>query len=303
MRRKALTVLMAFMVLAVAAEFSLRSLFGLGSPSLAVADPDVGYYFAANQSLRRFGNTIAYNEYHMRSEPLKANPSYRILMVGDSVTNGGALTDQKDTIPEILEQKLNERMGSEGEVLSASAGNWGLENECQYLRKFGTFNASLIILQVDRNDLYEAKAGSDVVGTEDFPAVNPPAAISEFLGRYVFHRVFQEAPKESGAGVYQSRVLANIDCVRGIASLAKEKNVTLMVLFVPGREEIGGGRNPEENRLFLLLEENNVSYVDLLDTKYGLQKNEFRDQWHPSVQGNQRIAQALYDTLLASKNV
>ena len=54
-------------------EFSLRIFLGLGHPPLLVVDEEVGYYFKANQTLKRFGNIVSYNSHHQRSEELMKN--------------------------------------------------------------------------------------------------------------------------------------------------------------------------------------------------------------------------------------
>ena len=51
-------------------------------------DPYCGYNLVSNQQLTRFGNKYITNEYGMRSDRLK-DKEYRILLVGDSVLNGG----------------------------------------------------------------------------------------------------------------------------------------------------------------------------------------------------------------------
>lgn len=80
------------------AEVSLRKIVGLGSPVLSVTDAQTGYRFKPNQKLLRFGKRVEYNQYSQRSEPIiesKAVDDLRILMVGDSVLNGGNPTDQE----------------------------------------------------------------------------------------------------------------------------------------------------------------------------------------------------------------
>ena len=110
-------------------EGGLRLKLGLGNPVLSQIDLETGYRFQPNQKIFRFGNAIVYNQYSQRSDrilPFKPQNTLRILMVGDSVLNGGTLTDQTQTISEQLEAKMK-AMGME-ESLS-----WYAD-----LRRFGT---------------------------------------------------------------------------------------------------------------------------------------------------------------------
>lgn len=112
-------------------EAFLRLALGLGSPLLFEKDPDVGYYYRANQDVHRFFNHIHINQFHQRNQDIWLSPSVavRLLMVGDSVTFGGTLTGQSQTITALLEQQLHEATNKRFEVLNASAGSWGIGNQ------------------------------------------------------------------------------------------------------------------------------------------------------------------------------
>lgn len=87
--------------ISVAVEIALRFVWGAGDPLLLRADPDVGYFFAANQDVVRRGNSMHINAYHQRSAdvlPTSPTRTTRLLMVGDSVTFGGTHVDQTETI-------------------------------------------------------------------------------------------------------------------------------------------------------------------------------------------------------------
>lgn len=98
-------------------EIALRVFFGFGDPLLYVADPEIGYLLAPNQSVRRFGNRIEINQFSMRSPNFTPKPEgniKRVLMLGDSIINGGWWTDQKDVISEFMmrSQSANYRVST-----------------------------------------------------------------------------------------------------------------------------------------------------------------------------------------------
>src|SRR4051812_31320898 len=82
----------------IALELVARLKFGLGNPPLLMSDPEIEYLFRPSQTVHRFGNLLHYNAYSQRSDDYpehKSSPDeMRILMIGDSVINGGAQTDQ-----------------------------------------------------------------------------------------------------------------------------------------------------------------------------------------------------------------
>ena len=95
-------------------ELFARFGLGLGDPPLTQRDPGINYLFVPG-TYHRFGNTIHYNSFSMRADeisPTKQNPDeLRVLVMGDSVLNGGALTDDHDLATFIAQKKLSELLG------------------------------------------------------------------------------------------------------------------------------------------------------------------------------------------------
>lgn len=73
----------------ILAEVSLRMFWGLGDPPLYISDAEFEYIYAPNQDLVRFGNRVYVNAFSMRSRELNETDSIRILVIGDSIVNGG----------------------------------------------------------------------------------------------------------------------------------------------------------------------------------------------------------------------
>jgi hypothetical protein len=60
-RKRAAFIVGISLALISVAEFSLRAVWGLGSPALVVRETACGYRFRPDQHLRRFGRHIDYN--------------------------------------------------------------------------------------------------------------------------------------------------------------------------------------------------------------------------------------------------
>src|SRR5688572_26696934 len=79
-------------------ELFLRARYGLGDPPIIISDPAIEYRYAPNGHYIRRGNRIDINSYSMRSDDLTSTKASaeerRVLVMGDSVINGGAPTDQ-----------------------------------------------------------------------------------------------------------------------------------------------------------------------------------------------------------------
>jgi hypothetical protein len=91
--------LAALIVVAMAGEVVARTWLGLGDPPLSITDPEIEY-LSKPGTYHRFGNRIFVNTHHMRSAEFPArrqSPNeVRVMVLGDSVVNGGGLTDQAD---------------------------------------------------------------------------------------------------------------------------------------------------------------------------------------------------------------
>jgi lysophospholipase L1-like esterase len=301
-------------------EILLRLIFGLGNPVLSQADSETGYRFQPNQKIFRFGKHIEYNQYSQRSEPItpeKSTQKLRILMIGDSVLNGGNPTDQHQTITEFLETKLTQS-GHPAEILNASAGSWGIGNEFAYLRKFGIFQSDALILQIGTHDLTQPKSTSERVGYDpNYPDQLPLSAIQEGLIRYLFPSILQslklklnsqEIPVVLPQAQYK-QFQENLETLKKILTWAKQQNIPVFVLFTPNREDLVPHYRipPYKSEFLQLLNSNKVTVIDTHQvwSEFSLKTvdNYFRDEVHLSVAGNQAVANLLFQQLCESRKL
>ena len=300
---------------AISAEIFLRMAWGLGHPLLVRADPEVGYYFKAGQDITRFGNRVMINQYHQRNPDIaftNDGRTWRVLMVGDSVTFGGTLLDQSETIPELLQSRIQESRPLQ--ILNASAGSWGLGNALAYLEKFGTFESQLVILQIGSHDLLQAKSDSSSVGRHPSkPDRMPWCALSELVGRYLWPRLHpppvpvkaRELAKEDQERLFN----LNMADLKKILRLAGAAHAEILVLHTPDRDEVvpdphGAVERWCESyreRFLGLCAENGVEAINL-PARWQRQPETaawFRDGVHLTARGNEEVARCLAEKLNA----
>lgn len=299
-------------------EFFLRFAFGLGNPVLLQADPTIGYLFQSNQKVIRFGNRIEYNQYHQRSSPItytKPPGVFRILMIGDSVLNGGAPIDQSETISSLLQTRLKAD-DKVTEVLNASAGSWGLGNELAYLDQFGTFNSDLIILQIGVNDLAQQTSTGEVVDHHpSYPSKRPVLALQEVFTRYIWTRLepyfIRSSPtsKIHTSQELEAQAKENRQFLAEIITKAHDNHQPIVVIFMPELEYlVPEYKEPTyKTELLNLLARLSVPSIDFQVYWSNKSPSEltayFRDGIHPSEVGNQEVSKALYRELCQQKFV
>ncbi|MEH2096250.1 lipolytic protein G-D-S-L family [Nostoc sp. 'Peltigera membranacea cyanobiont' 213] len=310
--KEALIVILAVVVgLFVVVEIGLRSLFGFGNPLVYIGDERIGYLLAPNQRTRRFGNRIEINEYSMRGSPIDKTPApsgLRILLLGDSIANGGWWTDQTNTISAIMMRSLASSTHSnyqEVEVLNASANSWGPRNELAYLEKFSNFNAQIVVLLINTDDLFATPPTSLPVGRDrNYPDSKPPLALAEVWQRYIVKQ--QPIPEmkavQNEAG---DRVGINLEAIGKIQALTRQSNSQFLLVMTPLLREIGepGPRDYEikaRQRLNDFTKTQQINYIDFLPIFNSTTNPQglYHDSIHLNLQGNKFVSEVMERSLL-----
>ncbi len=303
--------------LLVATEALLRVLFGFGNPLIYIADAECGYLLAPNQRVRRLGNRIEINEYSMRTgaiAPLPAIETLRVLLLGDSVANGGWWTDQTDTISEIMARQLRLKIRnlatnaqlhskvnySQVEVLNCSANSWGPRNQLAYIKRFGLFGAKAVVLLLNTDDLFTSAPCSEVVGRDRaYPDRKPLMAIGQLLNRYLLPTVPREKLATPSAQ-NEDKVGSNLEAIRQIKTVANLANIDFVLAMTPKLHELGE-IGPHEwevkarSRLTELVATEKITYIDFLPIFNSAAEplTFYRDSIHLSPKGNQLVSQTI----------
>lgn len=302
--------------LLVATEVLLRVLLGFGNPLIYIPDEECGYLLAPNQRVRRLGNRIEINEYSMRTgaiAPLPPQKSLRVLLLGDSVANGGWWTDQTDTISEIMARQLrlqiqdlatNSQLDSKVnysnvEVLNCSANSWGPRNQLAYIKRFGLFGAKAVVLLLNTDDLFTSAPCSQVVGRDRaYPDRKPLMAIGQLLNRYLLPTVPRELATPSAQN--EDKVGSNLEAIRQIKTAANLANIDFVLAMTPKLHELDeiGSHEWEvkaRSRLTELVATEKITYIDFLPIFNSAAEPPtfYRDGIHLSPEGNQLVSQTI----------
>lgn len=283
-------ILAVILGLFVLLEGSLRLILGLHNPLIYVSDPEIGYLLAPNQKVRRGGNQIKINEYSMRCDSVaekRPDDLLRILLLGDSIANGAWWTDQKNTISALMESEL----GSNTQVLNASANSWGPRNQLAYLRRFGVFDAQILILLLNTDDLFAQAPTSLPVGRDrNYPAELPFLAITELITRVFLPSQPLQLPKEEG-----DRLGFNLQAIQDINNYAIIEKTPLIIALTPLLRELNQQQRDYEKRsrerLKELIVTEQIIYLDFLPIFQKWEQPEllYRDHIHLSPEGNRLV--------------
>ncbi len=292
-------------------EIFLRLAFGFGNPLLYVSDRKIGYLLAPNQNVRRFGNRIQINEYSMRSDAIAAtrpDSTLRVLMIGDSIANGGWWTDQKDTLSEMLATYLKTSKSASVEVLNASANSWSPRSELAYLQHFGLFQAQVLVLVINTDDLFATAPTSLPVGHDrNYPDRKPLLALAEVISRYLL----PAPPMSDALKVVQAeggdRVGIVLDAIRQIYQLARQNKARFLLVMTPLLRELEQAPRDYElvarQRLSTLAQTESIQYIDFLtvfSAEIKTPKDVYHDHIHLNLIGNQWVSDSIGKTIQES---
>ncbi len=312
-RRSVVVVLLGVVLLGVFTELFARFYLGLGTPPLFMAHPSIEYMFKPDQDVVRFGNHFFVNAYGMRSENFpkhKRSPDeFRVMVVGDSVVNGGNLTDHARLATTVLQKQLSQRLGVPVVVGNISAGSWGPENYLRYAQEYGFFDADMVVLVISSHDAADNPAFGPL-NPNTHPTRSPLFAVGEGLTRYL-PKYLNRLGRASGSGggtaeepaaLDAGEVERGLDGLRGFIALAAASGARVCVMQHWERGEVeGGGAYPGHDTIREACGRVGVPVIQLdgyFRRALGEGHNPYRDSIHPNDTGQAVLAQALLDTVL-----
>lgn len=300
--------LVAAILVFAGGEIFARYYLGLGTPPLLVANPQIEYLFKPDQDVTRFGNHFLINHYGMRSDAFAAKREgreLRVMVFGDSVLNGGNLTDQTDLATSVLQKNLTELTANNVVVGNISAGSWGPGNWLAYVKKYGFFDADIVVLVISSHD-YADNPTFKPLNPNTHPTERPFLALTEgvmrYLPRYLPHFSSTETKEtDHFAEPPTEQVSKGIEDLRNFLNLAQKNAESVLVFQHWERDEINSGKAKSGNESIRgLCESMGISSISLepyFRNAIENGKNPYRDNIHPNQTGQQLIAKAILENM------
>lgn len=299
---------MIVIVALVSAELFCRYRLGLGDPPLMMSDPQIEYLYQPSKSYHRFGNTVAFNRWSMRSADFperKADPNeLRILIIGDSIVNGGALTDQRDIATEIIRSDLATRIKRPVVVGNIAAGSWGPPNMLAYVKKFGFFDADVVIIVLSSHDWNDVPTFGPLGA--DAPTRKPLLALQEaverYLPRYLPGSAAPAASQPTESAPDDPAVIKSLEAVTELVHLALQSGAKVAVAEHLERDETMDHLKPGHDPIANAAKSAGASVIQLGPSFAQARqsgKRPYRDEIHPNEVGQRIIAQVLEDWVIA----
>jgi len=271
------------------------------------------------------------DRFRQREPGKKADNAYRILVLGDSFSKGGSISDPQDTWPRIVERKLGSRVGQDRRVEVINLANSGFTtlNEFETLEGIGwKTEPDLIILQFYINDALPSKPF--VKSINEYKLWN----IRDLIGEPSVHSFFEEhsyfysflnehlkiaqmkiSKKGDYHQLYDEDFVGWRECQAALLKIAqsttrKGVRVVFVVfpMFTPGEHTRQTYPYTDiHDTVIAIAKRCNFITLDLLDVFID-QKKDFRMWWalrldgHPNIEAHRIAAEAIEQTLLQKRH-
>lgn len=312
--RKLKAVTFTVALLLICAELFARFYLGLGDPPLSIVDPQIEYLFKPSSTYKRFGNLIAFNAYSMRSRDFpahKVDPTeLRVMVMGDSVINGGAITDQSDLATTLLEHDLQEDLQRPVVVGNISAGSWGPGNLLAYAQRFGFFDADIVMIVLSSHDYGDAPSFQPIVGVDPgMPDKKPLLALQEVFTRYLPQYIATWRGKDSASLPEpipsKEEIDSSLAALRNLLQLAQSTKAKVILVQHLKEDELDGHQGPGFAAIASVGREERVPIVQLGLTFAASLKNGINPYWpnphhneiHPNKVGQRLMANVFYEAI------
>lgn len=265
--------------------------FGLHQYPLFIESKEFEYIHKPNQATKIYGNKFMTNEYSMRSNSISKNDTLVVLLIGDSVLNGGNSIDQDDLASTILENDLNKKVKKHVRVLNISSYTWGSDNIYAYLKKYGTFSADLIVYICNSGDAYDPMTFEKIVGESDTHTKN-----NYLFGTAKLIEKVSNKCKGYFSNKVETRKIENNKISTGfisLDSLAHHLNIPLLIYIHPDIQEINKRRYSRQGESIINFYRNrNRTIIKELDL--GVKSEYYKDDIHFNAKGQRFMSRNLF---------
>jgi len=284
--RRFVITLLVVLFLAAAGELALRWAGFIDFPVYSV-DQEIGYVPAPSQNGRFLNkNDWAVNERSMGTATAWVpNGKWDVLLIGDSLVWGGNPLAQHDK----LGPKLG-RLLPDWAVWPASAGSWGVLNEITWLDRNEDVQreADVVVWVLNTGDLAQRTQWSSEL---THPRQKPSLAIAYLLEKYVFPRL---RPGQSAAASPDKGVNLIDGTVQAFSDRLKKLNGrNVLVVLYPSRTELAISDGYDRFREMVMTSLDGCCEMLEVKTLPDWSSSLYRDDIHPTVEGNEILARAI----------
>jgi len=262
----------SFSALEILARVRLNKIRGGYPAGMYVYDDELGYKYKPNFTGSFFGiyknisitiNSDGFRDYEHESN----NNSARILAIGDSVTFGPAVAQEK-IFTKYLETTLNDR-GVNAEIFNMGVDGYdAYQEEILAMREAGIYHPKIILINFVLNDIKPFNKENDVLAKVGYPKCALCRAAAFYLTLYLIPK-YNTAYFSYTYNLWKSEAFDQLKIqIRELNEFCKSENITLAYAIFPYTDQFNSSYEEPFLPQQLLedeLSKDGIPYVDLRD--------------------------------------
>jgi hypothetical protein len=270
-------------------------LLGLTDFPIYRFDSDLGYIPAPNQSGRFLNrNAWSFNDYSMATDVRwDHSVASNVLLIGNSIVQGGGPLDQKDRLGTVLQNSL----GSRFRVWPIAVGGWSNVNETSYLERFADVAkaSDFFVWEYMAGGLSELSHPRSEYLT---PSAQPWFASWYVTRRYLLPRYFDFGESElPPTGIPKPENLARFEAMITQLSGSADGGPRGIIFLYPEKDKFSLARDgqewlPERAQIEALARRHKVLIIDIA-RQSEWKESLYRDPAHLTAEGNRVLGQIL----------
>jgi len=295
-------VVVVVLVILVGVEVYLRAVIGMGDPPLWMDDADIEYRAQPLRSYRRYGNRISYNAYSMRNpdvSPAKTDPrEIRVMVLGDSIVDGGATIDQESLATFLLEQRLGAALDRPVFVGNIAARGWSPCHYHAYVKKFGLFDADVVMIITNSGD-YDRVPSFRRKRARRRPLLALEDMRREWVRKYQIARDARRYRPDAATRAKNIEIC--MEALREVIGMARSAGAEVLMAQYLWRSEIEGRPGEGHDGILQVARELGIEPLQLADAFARALRQGDRpflgDARHPNALGQRIIAEVLFEPI------
>lgn len=268
--------------------------YGLNDYPLFERNSEYEYIHIPNQNRLIYRNKFLTNQFSMRSDRISDKDTLVVLLIGDSILNGGPQVDQDCLASTILQKKLAKSLGCKDiKVLNISSYSWGPNNIYKYLLKNGLFSADLAVIIHNSADAFDHMTFKEpLIGNRlKKPSMNYSIATFKAVEQLFFELYKKILPKKN------NEVRTNSDTLdvgfSNLATLFERNKIPYTAYLHADLNEFNQGKyNTQGNLIKDFYNTHNIEIIEELSYKGKL--SYYLDDIHFNSGGQEYMADILY---------
>ncbi len=289
--------LLAVVALFAVVEVGVRSLGLVDFPIYAV-DDSVGYFPQPNQAGAFLGkNRWVFNGSSMGIEaPWKPSDRTDVLLIGNSVILGGNNYDQPDKVAPLMQMRVDAKCA----IWPVATGGWGTVNEYRFLDRHPDIveGADFFVWEIMAHQM----AGPQSWTRETATPTQHPWWATGYVVRKLLHDKFPqwklpEPERRSISAAELANYYQQFEAMLERLQRASRRKPAGIIFLYPDRQQLQGARQglewfTERDRIERIAASHGLVLIDI--TSYPQWTDAmYRDQVHPTAEGNAVLAEIL----------